>query len=134
MTEEYIKVLETSFDLLKKPSTVQHRKLHAALETQIQELWTQFKLFEKAIPYFQGLFIGLSMYMVRPVAYKCSHNLFYCISGEPRVQASKYLLNTLCSDMVTKVVRFVAEDHMVPVDTQETSMTPEVRICITAPS
>ena len=54
LTEEYIKVLETSFDLLKKPSTGQHRKLHTAMETQVQELWTQFKLFEKAIPYFQG--------------------------------------------------------------------------------
>jgi len=50
----------------------------------------------------------------------------YLFLGEPRVQASKYLLNTLCSDMVTRVVRFVAEDHMIPLGVQETSMTPEV--------
>lgn len=53
--EEYHKVLESSFDLMKKPSGVQHRKLHATLDTQLQELWTQLKLCEKAIPYFEGL-------------------------------------------------------------------------------
>ena len=111
-------MLETSFDLLKKPSTGQHRKLHTALETQLQELWTRFKLFEKAIPYFQG-WLRLHTHLDR------IHS-GGVISGEPRVQASKYLLNTLCSDMVTRVVRFVAEDHMVPVDAQATSMTPEV--------
>ena len=55
LAEEYHKVLESSFDLLKKPSGVQHRKLHATLETQLQELWMQLKLCEKAIPYFEGL-------------------------------------------------------------------------------
>ena len=40
---------------MKRPSGVQHRKLHATLETQLQELWTQLRLFEKAVPYFEGL-------------------------------------------------------------------------------
>lgn len=96
-------MLESSFDLMKKPSGAQHRKLHTTLETQLQELWTQLKLCEKAIPYFEG---------------------------ESRVQAHKYLLSTLCADLVTRIVRFVAEDHMIPMETMEAVLTSEERVKI----
>ena len=52
--------------------------------------------------------------------------VFFVSSGESRVQAHKYLLSTLCTDLVTRIVRFVAEDHMIPVEVQEVTLTSEV--------
>ena len=46
--------------------------------------------------------------------------------GENRVQAHKYLLSTVCADLVTRIVRFVAEDYMIPLDVQEVTLTSEV--------
>ena len=43
------------------------------------------------------------------------------------MQAHKYLLSTVCADLVTRIVRFVAEDHMIPVEIQEVTLTSEVQ-------
>ena len=42
------------------------------------------------------------------------------------MQAHKYLLSTVCADLVTRIVRFVAEDYMIPLDVQEVTLTSEV--------
>lgn len=46
------------------------------------------------------------------------------------MQAHKYLLSTVCADLVTRVVRFVAEDHMIPLEIQEVTLTSEVRLML----
>ncbi|XP_011403614.1 PREDICTED: E3 UFM1-protein ligase 1-like [Amphimedon queenslandica] len=74
------------------------RKRHSELQERLQQLWNRLRLFEKGIEVFEG---------------------------DTKVQLSKYLLHTICTDLTNQLLRYIAQDYKITVPEDEGAFNKE---------
>ena len=86
----------------------QQRKKHADLQEKTQGLWSNSKLFEKALACFKGSFHDKALLKFKV------HITFNSDSNDV-TQLSKHLLRTVCSELTNMMVLSLAEDSGLPI-------------------
>ena len=105
------------------------RKRHAQLQESIQELWNRVKLFNKGIELFEGTIMGGAILITSNTnIHIYVHVVFYNFSGDLKLQLSKYLLRTICTDMTNQIVKYIAQDYKMTVS-DDTEVFNKVSCC-----
>lgn len=92
------------------------RKRHSELQERLQQLWNRLRLFEKGIEVFEGILHYYCIHILYLIKIPFTTNSYV---GDTKVQLSKYLLHTICTDLTNQLLRYIAQDYKITVPEDE---------------